>query len=315
MKIKSWLEQAKTKIDALDAELIALDCFSICADTDRSWLVAHSEDKIKDDDLEKANLRLKERQEGKPLAYVIARKEFYGRDFMVGPAVLIPRPETETMIDVIKTLPLPTSPKFLEIGTGSGCIAVTLALEYPQAQVLATDISGPALVLAGYNDSVYEGRVELMKSDLLSGIKFDEPREHFNVVVANLPYVNKKWDWVDQESLKYEPAHALYAKGNNGLSIYQRFLKELNHYQRTQKIWIDYVALEADPCQHVALIRMAEKVGLRHLRTEGFCVLFEDSWRYWLDSRTREYVHKPEAVIQEELATGIIHDLPEEFNY
>jgi len=316
MDINSWLKQVKTRIDALDAELIAMWNFAPRGQ-DRSWLIAHLDEKIDAKRKKAAMAMVTKRQKGVPLAYILGEKEFYGRNFYVSPAVLIPRPETEGLIDMIKNLDINERPKFLEIGTGSGCIAVTLALEYPQSYVLAADISVRALDMAARNNMRHEGRVELVYSNLLKDIEFDVMEdarpEHFDVVVANLPYVNKEWGWLDGQALSYEPSAALYAKSHNGLSTYQRFVKELGYYYGIGKLIFDYVVMEADPCQHAELIRMAERQGLFHLKTEGYGVLFESGWRYWYDYRTKEYIHKPQEVLIRELATGDISCIPDVF--
>lgn len=180
---------AREKIDALDAELIAVYNFAP-DERDRSWLVAHAEDKVAREGWLRANEMLEQRLSGEPLAYVLGSREFYGREFMVNRQVLIPRPETEALIELIKDLKLPVRPRFLEVGTGSGCIAITLALEFPQSYVLATDVSSRALEMAERNDIIHEGRVEFLLSDLLEEVNLDFRDEQYDVVVANLPYVN-----------------------------------------------------------------------------------------------------------------------------
>lgn len=306
MNIETWLKRAKKQIAPLDAELIAMRSFAPRR-TDRSWLVTHAEQIIADSQLERAEKMLQSRRQGMPMAYILGEKEFYGRNFRVQPGVLVPRPETETLINLVKELKLSKQPSFLEIGTGSGCIAITLALEYPQSYVLATDLSERALEVAEYNDIALEGRVELVKSNLLRELDFRKNPEHFDVIVANLPYVNKEWDWLDLKSLNYEPASALYAKSNNGLSMYQRFLRELNYYRGVgDGLWMDYLVLEADPCQHASLIKMAEKAGFFYLKTEGFGLLFEDVWRYYWDWRSEKYVRKSEDVLKTERKTGFV---------
>lgn len=312
MTIEAWLKWAKTQIDPLDAELIAVRVFAPKR-ADRSWLVAHSEDKISKKQKDLAENLVQRRVREVPMAYILEEKEFYGRKFLVKPGVLIPRPETEAIIEVVKSLELPKQPRFLEIGTGSGCIAITLALEYPQSYVLASDLSVQALRIAERNDVRLEGRVELAQSNLFRDLGFEGEREHYDVVVANLPYVNKKWEWLDQATLGFEPALALYANGNNGLSMYQRFFKELYYQQSLDNLWVDYVVVEADPCQHQALIKMAEKAGLIYLRTDGFAVLFEDNWRYWLSTEDGAVPeHKSKEILDWERQTGVIHYLPEQ---
>lgn len=310
MDVNTWLKQTKTQIDALDAELIALRSFAPSR-ADRSWLVAHGEKKV-EASRTRADGMLQKRKAGMPLAYVLGEKEFYGRKFAVKPSVLIPRPETEILIELVKELQLPKQPNFLEIGTGSGCIAITLALEYPQSTVVASDLSSKALEVAERNDLQHEGRVELVRSNLLKDFDFGEYPEHFDVVVANLPYVNKDWAWVDERNLEFEPSNAIYARGNNGLSVYQRFLRELSYFGGSDGVWVDYLVLEADPCQHSKLIEMARKAGFVHLKTEGYGLLFENTWRYWYDYRARGYIHKPERVLMKERETGKISFIEEE---
>lgn len=310
MDIGTWLKWAKTQIDALDAELIALRVFAP-KQSDRSWLVAHSDVIQERPRCLYANNLVRRRMRGVPLAYILEEKEFYGRKFWVRPGVLIPRPETEAIIDTVKSLGLPDQPHFLEIGTGSGCIAVTLALEFPQSYVLATDISIKALETAERNDIRHEGRIDLVQANLLQDLDI-EPREHFDVVIANLPYVNKEWNWVDEKNLSYEPANAIYARGSNGLSMYRRFFKELYHQRNEENIWVDYVVVEADPCQQQELVKIAEKAGYFHLQTNGYALLFEDSWRYWWDYEKGSYVRKPQKVLESERKTGLISYIPDE---
>ena len=287
MTIKQWLECAKKQMASLDAELIALKCFADI-DVDRSWLATHDVVKITTEMQKKANEMMQKRVSGMPLAYILGEKEFYGRKFEVNSDVLIPRPETETLIDLIRELPLPKQPSFLEVGTGSGCIAVTLALEYPQAYVLATDVSVKALDVAYQNDIIHEGRVEFIQSNLLREVQPDEG--HFDVLVANLPYVDPTWEWLDQNSLSYEPSRALYVKQDGGLALYHRLFKELRLRQGRGGFGVDYVVVEADPCQHTALVQIAERQGLIMLKTQGFGMVFERRQRYQAACRLRQLV-------------------------
>lgn len=283
--IKTWLTGAKKQIDLLDAELIALRCFAPLG-VDRSWLATHDVVEITTEKMRKADEMVKKRAMGVPLAYILGEKEFYGRKFEVSADVLIPRPETEDLIDLIKGLDLPKVPSFLEIGTGSGCIAVTLALEYPQAYVLATDISVKALDVAYRNDIVHEGRVEFIQSNLLREVQSDEG--HFDVMVANLPYIDPTWEWLDRGSLSYEPSRALYVKQDGGLALYHRLFKELRLRQGRGGFGVDYIVVEADPCQHKALVQIAERQGLIMLKTQGFGLVFERRRRYQVEQQMQK---------------------------
>lgn len=276
--VGAWLKWAKTHIDPTDAELIAVYNFAPNPNADRSWLVTHQDYHLPidfDDPYNPANAMVEERASGEPLAYLFGRQDFYGREFHVTPDVLIPRPESEAIIDLAKTLKLPATSHILDIGTGSGCLAITLALEFPQAAVLGVDTSFGALHIAEHNDRLYEGRVVFDHSDLLSDI---DPHKHgaFDLVVANLPYVNPDWDWLDRKALAHEPNIALYPEqgsSENGLSAYHRLFDELAEY--TKAAPIASLILEADPCQHEELINLAKSYHWQHLATNGYALAFQ----------------------------------------
>lgn len=280
MDVGTWLKEARKWLDPLDADLIALSNFAPNG-ADRSWLVSNNVVKITTNTKRQADEMLKKRSAGVPLAYLLHYREFYGRKFQVRPGVLIPRPETEILIDLVKELKLPSRTRFLEIGTGCGCIGVTLALEYPQSEVLATDISSDALMIAEHNNLMHEGRLSLLKSDLFEAIN---PRVHgqFDAVVANMPYVDPNWQWVDSNSLRHEPLEALYALGENGLSLYRRFFEELKSY--LPKLNPKFCVVEADPCQHKALIKIANENGWKLLKKQDYGLSFR---------RKRSYKKKP----------------------
>lgn len=281
INVGAWLGWAKTKINPTDAELIAVRSFAP-EDADRSWLITHQDHPIPadlDHHFVPANQLVEERAQGKPLAYLLNQQEFYGRDFYITDHVLIPRPESEAIIDLVKTLDLPAQPHIIDLGTGSGCLAITLALELPRSSVIGVDISRDALQTAEVNNSYLEGRVTLLSSDLLSNI---HPQEHgtFDVVVANLPYVNPAWEWLDFKTLVYEPQLALYPEGGtseNGLSAYHRLFDELSEYTKTAPV--HNLILEADPCQHEELINLAESYRWKHHATNGYALAFQPTAR------------------------------------
>ena len=207
-----------------------------------------------------------------PLAYQRGTQDFYGRDFVVTPDVLIPRPETEMVIDIVLSLVgkpylpgvkprearLPRNITVVDVGTGSGCIAVTLKLEIPEAKIVATDISKRALKIARDNAKNYDTSVEFMKSDLLDDMEIIP-----DLIVANLPYVDKDWEWVDEKALSVEPQKALYAD-NHGLELILRLIDQVCAKK------IQHLILEADPCQHEAIVKYANKKGLKLVETRGF---------------------------------------------
>lgn len=210
-----------------------------------------------------------------PAAYQKGLADFYGRDFCVNPNVLIPRPETETIIDMVLNLlgkpylpgvkpskaRLAQDAKLLEVGTGSGCIAITLKLEVPELDIVATDISDKALEVARANVERFNVNIKLQKADLLDGIT-----ERFDLIIANLPYVDRDWDWLDKKALSYEPSLALYAE-DHGLKLIFQLIEQ------AQKRKVPSLILEADPCQHNDIVKFAAEQGYSLIEKRGFVLL------------------------------------------
>ena len=206
------------------------------------------------------------------------KQDFYGRDFIITPDVLIPRPETEMMIDTVLNImgkPFlpgvkPSEPKLpeditiLDVGTGSGCIAITLDLLLPQAKIVATDVSDKALKIARKNASELGAEVEFLQSDLLMNVKVKP-----DLIVANLPYVDENWDWIDKKALSKEPALALYAK-DGGLELIFKLIDQVAERE------VHHLVLEADPCQHERITSYAKKKGLALRETRGFILYLSE---------------------------------------
>lgn len=202
--------------------------------------------------------------------------DFYGRDFIVTPDVLIPRPETEQIIDAVLNLAgkpylpgvkpgkrqLPENPTILDVGTGSGCIAITIKKELSEATVYASDISKPALKIAQKNAVKHSATITTIISHLLENVKFTP-----DVIVANLPYVDKEWDWLDKESLAKEPAIALYAE-DHGLAL----IKQLIDQSANRKV--KYLILEADPYEHTEIKDYAKEKKYNLIDTRGYIMVF-----------------------------------------
>lgn len=190
---------------------------------ERSYLYAHPEDDL-DIDRRRAAFTdmVRRRAEGTPLQYLTGVQEFYGRPFAVSPAVLIPRPETELVIAAaLELVPGDAPARIADIGTGSGCLAVTLALERPRAVVVATDISPAALALARRNADALGARVEFLESDLLAAAPGP-----FDLVVSNPPYIpDSEWATLQREVRDHEPRLALLA-GPTGAEVYARLIPQ-----------------------------------------------------------------------------------------
>ncbi len=259
MNVGSWLKRAKTRIDSLDAELILL---FVLGERDRSYIITHLEMRISDPDVVLLNRLVELREQGMPLAYISGEKEFYGRKFYVNQHVLIPRPDSEVIIDMAKKLNLGEGAKILDMGTGSGILAITLSLEIPRVRVTAADVSKNALYVASKNAIALGGRVDFIQSDLFSNFPLEEK---FDLIVANLPYVDIGWPWRSRE-LAWEPGQALYS-GEGGMELIKKFMEEA--VRRADK-----VILECDPCQHEEMIKFSKKLKFKHLETKGLQLLF-----------------------------------------
>lgn len=197
------------------------------------------------------------RKRGEPVAYLVSKKEFYGRDFFVNKRVLVPRPETETIIEAVleycDTNALP-SPNIADVGTGSGCIAITLALEIPRAKVLATDISKKALFVAQKNARLLKASVTFTRGNLLLPLK----GKHIDIITANLPYGWKAWKnntAAETAGLRFEPQQALFTK-ENGLYLYRLFFKQVLKRQQKPRL----ILCEFDPRQVTAIKRLTKEL-------------------------------------------------------
>ncbi len=258
MTIEAWLKIAKKQIPAVEAELIMLFGLEevLPPGVGRSFLVAHGQAGMSQASWEKLDKLLERRVVGEPLAYILGTAEFLGWKFKVNPAVLIPRPETEEVVEVAarEAQKMEKGSRILEIGTGSGVIAVSLALMVPDVRVTAVDISEEALVVARENAERLGVKVEFQRSDLTEGV---DNLEDFGLVVANLPYVDESWEWIDRRALGFEPRLALFAE-EAGLGVYRRLLDEL-----VERGWRGKIILEADKCQEGGLKRLAEERKMR----------------------------------------------------
>lgn len=190
---------------------------------DRAWLMAHSSEEPAETEAALYADLLERRVRGEPIQYIVGEQEFYGLPFSVTSDVLIPRPETEHLVE--KALALAVGfdrPRIVDVGTGSGVIAVALAHHLPHAQITALDISRPALKIARGNAerNGVAGRIRFLQSDLLASVA----HERFEMVLSNPPYVST----VDRDSLsvevrEHEPALSLFA-GADGLDVYRRLI-------------------------------------------------------------------------------------------
>ena len=206
----------------LDAEVLIAHVLGV----DRVRLYMDLDRPLAADELAGVRALVIRRRQREPVAYLTGKREFYRRDFQVNPAVLIPRPDTETLIErALSLLPEDRPLRVLDLCTGSGAIAVTLAAERPNAHVLATDVSAAALEVAAANARKHGvgERVELRQGDLFAALAAGA---HFDLIAANPPYVRDAEREELAGELHHEPALALYG-GEEGLDVLQRLCAQV----------------------------------------------------------------------------------------
>jgi release factor glutamine methyltransferase len=196
---------------------------------------------------EKIKKMVIERAKSKPLQYVIGETEFYGHRFFVNESVLIPRPETEYLVEKIIT-EIDSYNTILDIGSGSGAIAITLKKELPYLSITAVDISASALKIATENAKLNQVEIEFIESDIFSKLN-----TKFDIIVSNPPYIpQKEYEALDKEILEYEPKLALLAE-DDGLYFYRRILSEAKLYLNVNgKIYFEIGYNQSDRIKKIA---------------------------------------------------------------
>jgi release factor glutamine methyltransferase len=197
----------------------------------RTYLRAWCDNRLTDQQITAFDALIKLRQQGIPIAYLTGSREFWSRDFKVTADVLIPRPDTELLIELsLELIPKNKPVKLIDLGTGSGIIAVTLAAERPNAHVIAVDASLAALDVAKYNTQYHQlTNIEFYQSDWFSNI----PKSHFDLVISNPPYIASDDEHLQQGDVRFEPKTALIAK-HQGLSDIKIIADQARHYLKPE---------------------------------------------------------------------------------
>ena len=274
MKISDWLRDSTQLLKNNGVNTARLDCLVLLGDAlgkDKGWLLAHPEEPVQGSTLYGLDEQLQRRAEHEPLAYIREKSEFYGREFIVSNHTLEPRPETETMIDLLKQLTANdeslTHPQktgntklvtenedlqILDIGTGSGCLAITAKLEWPMAQVSGVDIDSDCIRVAIQNAEAYKAEVDFLKGNLLAPLLSANFQLPTSIILANLPYVPDAH--TINKAAMHEPSHALFG-GEDGLDYYRKLFSQMNSMKHAPL----YVLTESLPFQHKALIAIASE--------------------------------------------------------
>ena len=271
--VKDWLDDATRQLVFANIPSARLDAELLLAHTvrkPRTWLHGHADDALNSRHIEIANARLDLRLDRVPVAYIIGHKEFYGHTFKVTTATLIPRPESEALIELLGDA-VPKNARLIaerplrlvDVGTGSGNLGLTAKLTYPELDVTLVDTSRHALTIAEENADMLHADVELLRSNLLASYPFVA-----DIVIANLPYVDPEWE--RSPETEHEPDSALFA-ANHGLAlIFELLVQTKEKLARGGKL-----ILEADPEQHPAIIKEAAKYGLVLQKQQDYGLLFD----------------------------------------
>ncbi len=249
------LDSAKIPSARLEAELLLADSLG----RDRTWLATHPREALSTPAIGHLEERLRRRLQRQPLQYIVGHQEFWGLDFEVDSNVLIPRPETELLVEKAIVLGAKAA-TICDVGTGSGCIAVALASELPQARFTATDLSAAALQVAAGNarrHGVAE-RIGFLQADLLEAVDTT-----FSLIVSNPPYVGTRERRSLQPELAFEPASALFA-GDHGLDVIRRLLPQA--WQRL--LTGGALLMEIGCCQDDEVAGLAIAVGFSSAHVE-----------------------------------------------
>ncbi|MCK4968422.1 MAG: peptide chain release factor N(5)-glutamine methyltransferase [Candidatus Aenigmarchaeota archaeon] len=229
MTIKELLQSGNESLSSfsdnpqLDSELL----LGFIVKKTKHWLYMHEQELINNQQKKQWQKLIKQRQQGKPIAYLISQKEFYGLNFFVNQHVLIPRPESELLIEqILLHHPINESLIIADIGTGSGCLAITLAKYLPNAIVYAADISVHALSVAKKNARQHQVKINFRRGNLLKPLR----NLKIDLVIANLPYLSPTvYRQTSMSIQKYEPKLALLS-ANNGLFYYQQLLAQIGSF-------------------------------------------------------------------------------------
>lgn len=254
----------RAKLPALDVELI----LAYALKKSREFILTHGEYKLTKIQISKYNSLVNKRSKGEPLAYLIGHKEFYGLDFLVNKNVLIPRPETELMLDETLNLisHITNRVSLVDVGTGSGCIAITLAKKIKKSKFIATDISERALAVAKKNTKKHkvDKTIKLFQGNLLEPIiKKQNSLEIRNcnlVILANLPYLTPA-QIKNSPPIQKEPKLAL-AAGNDGLKYYRELFTQIKKLNEICDV--RYALCEIDPRQKNRISTLIKKELFTH---------------------------------------------------
>jgi release factor glutamine methyltransferase len=271
MNLQTWRREAAQQLSTVGIESASLDALVLLCDElgrEKAWVLAHGEAPLSATTEAALNTKVMQRAQHIPLAYIRGRVEFYGREFAVNTHVLVPRPESESMIELLKhSITRDASCTIADIGTGSGALAITAKLELPSASVFATDIDERCLEIAQKNAVKLEADITFLHGDLLSPLPHINSTDHKLVILANLPYVPEQYPI--NTAASHEPALALFS-GKDGLNHYARLFAQAH----ALTVAPSYMVTECLMEQQDSLSTLAQQSGYQMVQTDGLAQLF-----------------------------------------
>ena len=272
MKLKNWLDRSVKKLKDAGIGTARLDCLVLLTDAlkkDKAYLLAHPDVELNPEIVKELNTHIVRRSSHEPLAYIRARTEFYRHDFYINKNVLEPRPESETMIDLLKSLCKVRPCKVtVDIGTGSGALGITAKLEIPELEVILTDIDPACLEVARQNAKKHKVNVKILQGNLLVPIYILNPASY--ILLCNLPYVPDSYE-INRAALS-EPKNAIFG-GSDGLDLYRALFQKISNRQIKPR----YVLTESLPFQHQELRSLASNAGYNQIKESDFIQVFENT--------------------------------------
>jgi release factor glutamine methyltransferase len=265
MNINQWLNQACALLKSSSIPTARLDCLVLLEGTlqkHRAWILAHQDEyQLTKKQLKLLDQQVQRRVKHEPLAYIRGKSEFYGKEFFVNNHTLQPRPETETMIDLLKKINTSNIQTIVDVGTGSGAIAVTAKTLYPKLNVIGTDIDKQCITAAKKNAKKHNVRIDFFQGNLIEPLKNTVTQNW--IILANLPYVPDSHT-INQAAM-FEPRHAIFG-GKDGLDLYRQLFQQLQTLPAQQA----HIFTESLPPTHGMLASIADGNGYRLVQTHDF---------------------------------------------
>jgi release factor glutamine methyltransferase len=270
--IASWLERSIATLQHAGIETARLDALVLLSDElgqDKSWCLAYSEHKLQRSQVNNLNTKVAQRAQHTPLAYVRGHTEFYGREFEVTRQVLVPRPESEAMIELLKQAVgrSESGVVICDIGTGSGCLAITAKLELPESDVYASDVDPLCLQTARANATNLHADITFLQGDLLQPYALRQTADGL-LLLANLPYVPTNYPI--NQAAAHEPKLALFS-GKDGLDEYNQLFTQADTLAQKPL----YIITESLLPQHTTLIQIASQAGYKLVAEQNLAQMFE----------------------------------------